>query len=98
MAIDKINFTSKLICLDKSIATNWEIKGFNIESIKVIEICGIIFIFAGTTKGKLLIIEEKTGRILINIRRKSCLNMLQILVEKQLLFSCHDDGTVVTIN
>lgn len=92
---EKIRFSSKLICLNESIDIMWEMKGYNIEALKVIEVYDNILVFIGTTKGELIIIEEPSGKILLNKRNNSCLNMIQILTESELLFCCYDNGTIV---
>lgn len=95
LPLEKINFSSKLICLNEFFEVKWELKGFNIECLHIIEISDNILICAGTTKGELIIIEEKTGRILFNKTNNSCVNAIRFIIEKRLLFCCHDDGTVI---
>ncbi|UCC20390.1 MAG: hypothetical protein JSV62_03620 [Promethearchaeota archaeon] len=93
--IQNIEFTSKLISLNEFLNINWELTGFNIESFKIKEFDKRTLIIAGTTKGKLLIIEEKSGRILFNKNYNSCINDIQIFMEKRILYSCHDDGRII---
>lgn len=93
--LEKIDFSSKLICLNESINIMWELKGCNIETLKVREIFDKTYVFIGTTKGELIIIEEHSGKIIFNRRNNSSLNMIQILIERGLLFCCHDDGTII---
>jgi len=91
---EKIDYTSNLICLNDSTDILWELKGYNFEVLKVIVINDKILVFAGTTKGNLMVIEEKTGKILFNKKKKSCINMIQFLIENKFLFCCYDDGTI----
>ncbi|MFX1500231.1 MAG: hypothetical protein ACFFDH_04615, partial [Promethearchaeota archaeon] len=93
--IKNIEFTSKLVCLNEDFDIKWELNGYNIECLQLKKSNTEILIIVGTTMGKLLIIEEKTGKILLNEKHDSCINMSQLCVEKRLLFSCHDDGTII---
>ncbi|MFX0040037.1 MAG: PQQ-binding-like beta-propeller repeat protein [Promethearchaeota archaeon] len=95
LQLENINFTSRLICLNESLDVNWELKGYNIECLKVIEIFSKILIFVGTTEGELIIIEEETGSIIYNNTINGCLNMIQILEEKKILFCCCDNGMII---
>ncbi|MFX0004885.1 MAG: PQQ-binding-like beta-propeller repeat protein [Candidatus Hodarchaeota archaeon] len=94
LQLENVNFTSKLICLNESLELNWELKGYNIECLKVIEIFSKIFIIAGTTKGELLIIEEETGSIIYNNTNNESLNKIQFFEEKKILFCCYDNGMI----
>jgi len=94
--LEKTEFTSQLICLDQSLSINWELIGYNIEFLNIIGKFDEFYIFAVTTKGELLIIEEQTGKILFNNIYNSCANMIQFLTKKRLLLSCFDDGTIIT--
>ncbi len=93
--IEEIEFTSNLICLNDSLKTNWKLIGYNIEFIRIIKKLDKLYILTGTTKGELLIIEEQTGKIIFNRNYKSCVNMAQLFINKNLLFSCHDDGKII---
>ena len=92
--IENIKYTSKLICINEYLDVKWELKGYNIEFLNFIEIHDRVLILAGTTKGELIIIEEQIGKILFNKNNYSCVNKIQFLIEKRLLFSCHDDGRI----
>ncbi len=94
LKVENINFTSKLIRINEFLEVKWELKGYNIECLHITEINKNTLVFAGTTKGELIIIEEKTGSILYNKTYKACLNMIQFIPEKNLLFCCYDDGTI----
>jgi len=91
---EKMYYTSKVICLNESTGILWELKGYNFEVLKVNVINDKILVFAGTTNGDLMIIEELTGKILFNKKKNSCINMIQFLVEYKFLFCCHDDGNI----
>ncbi len=92
--IENVKFTSKLICLNEFLDVKWELKGYNIEFLKFIEIPDMSLILVGTTKGELIIIEEQIGKILFNKNHYSCINKIQFLIENRFLFSCHDDGRI----
>jgi len=96
--IANIEFTSKLVCLNEYFNTLWELKGYNIEYLKAIKIYSRVLILVGTTKGDLIIINEQTGTMLSKINNNSCVNMIQLLIETGLLFSCYDDGTIAAHN
>ncbi|MFX1377444.1 MAG: hypothetical protein ACFFA0_16720 [Promethearchaeota archaeon] len=96
--IENLEFTSKLVCLNEYFETKWELKGYNVECLRIIKFYNRDLIIIGTTKGKLLIIEEQTGKIQFNGNYNSCVNMSQICIEERLIFSCHDDGTIITYN
>ncbi|MFW9989317.1 MAG: PQQ-binding-like beta-propeller repeat protein [Candidatus Odinarchaeota archaeon] len=93
--IQNIDFNSKLICLNEFFDTQWELNGYNIEYLKITKIDNTLLIIVGTTKGELMIIEEQTGNVKFYRNFNSCINMAQLCVEKHLLFSCHDDGTII---
>ncbi len=93
--LEIMNFSSKLICLNEILDVKWEIKGLNTECLNIIEICDRILICVGNTKGELFIIEEETGRILFKETYNSCLNSIQIILDKKMLFCSYDDGTVI---
>ncbi|UCD02320.1 MAG: WD40 repeat domain-containing protein [Promethearchaeota archaeon] len=94
--IENIEFTSNLVCINEFLNVKWEIKGTNIESLRIIENHNEILIIAGTTQGEFIIIEEKTGKKLFTKNNNSCINMIQFLIEKALVFTCHDNGTIIT--
>jgi WD40 repeat protein len=92
--IENFEFTSSLVCLNEFLDVKWEIKGKNIESLRIIEIHDKYLILAGTTKGELIIIEEERGKIIFTKNNNSCINMIQFIIEKVSLFICHDNGTI----
>ncbi len=94
LPIEKIEFTSNLICLNNSLKINWKLIGHNIEFLKIIENLDKLYILTGTTKGKLFIIDEQTGSIIFDRNYNSCVNMAHLIINKNLLFSCHDDGKI----
>ncbi|MFX1364372.1 MAG: hypothetical protein ACFFCE_00820 [Promethearchaeota archaeon] len=93
--IKNIEFTSKLACFNESFNTKWDLNGYNIECLKIRKIYERILIIVGTTKGNLLIIEEETGKIIFFGNYSSCINMTQICEEQRLIFTCHDNGTII---
>ncbi|MFX0137655.1 MAG: hypothetical protein ACFFDN_28710 [Candidatus Hodarchaeota archaeon] len=93
-SMKNIEFTSKLICINKFLDVRWEIKGKNIESLNVIDFHDKHLILAGTTNGEFIIIEEQTGKILFTKKNNSCINMIHFIIEKALIFICRDNGTI----
>ncbi|MFX1257602.1 MAG: hypothetical protein ACFFAN_07080, partial [Promethearchaeota archaeon] len=94
VSINKIQFSSKLVCIDENLNITWELKGKNCEFIGIFEKQQSFFAHIGTTKGEILIIDSVTGEIMIELKKKSSINMTQVLSDKNLLFSCHEDGTI----
>ncbi len=92
--IEDIKFTSKLICIDEDLETRWELVGKNIEYMEVLEKQESIYILLGTTSGELIIIDEKTGRIIFKMTKNSCINMVKNLTGKNILITCHDNGEI----
>ena len=72
----------------------WDLLGKNIEFIDLIEKQESLYILAGTTNGEILIIEESSGAILTEVNKDACTNMVKDLPERNLMFSCHDDGHI----
>ena len=87
-----------MVCLNEYFNTKWELKGYNIEYLTAIKIYSRVLILVGTTKGELIIINEQTGTMISKIINNSCVNMIQLLIDTELLFSCYDDGTIAAHN
>ncbi|MFX1315319.1 MAG: hypothetical protein ACFE9T_05610 [Promethearchaeota archaeon] len=92
--IENINFTSKLLYLNENLEIKWELKNKNIETINIFSRNKKNFIFLGTTLGELIILDENTGKILINLKNKSCLNSIKVHPNLNIIISCHDIGTL----
>ena len=92
--IEEIEFSSKITCINEHMTTVWSITGKNVEFIKVLEKQETQYVIAGTTVGEVLIIDADSGAILQEVNKKSCTNMVKALPDKNLLFSCHDDGHI----
>jgi WD40 repeat protein len=92
---ENIGFKSNLICINEFLDVIWEIKGYNIEFLDILEINNKNLILVGTTKGELILIEEKTAEILLYRNNNSCINMIQFHSEDKKLFCCHDNGSVI---
>ena len=92
--INDIHFTSKLICIDDKLNLNWEIQNKNVETMNRIRINQNNFIAFGTTKGELIIIDEKCGESLLNLNISSSVNDIKYESKSNLLISCHDNGTI----
>ncbi|MFX0041388.1 MAG: PQQ-binding-like beta-propeller repeat protein [Candidatus Hodarchaeota archaeon] len=92
---DKKNFfTSKLVYFDESLKQKWELKNKNIETIHIVKRNKRNLIFLGTTIGELIIVDEITGKILLNIKYKSCLNDIKYCLNLNYVIICHDNGTI----
>ncbi|MFX1411308.1 MAG: hypothetical protein ACFFA6_13240 [Promethearchaeota archaeon] len=94
--IEKINFTSKILYLNENLEVKWELKNKNIETITIFTRNKKNFILLGTTLGELIILDENTGKILINIKKKSCLNSIKVDPSLNVVIACHDIGTLFT--
>jgi WD40 repeat protein len=92
---EKISFTSKLVYLDEYLEQKWELKNKNIETIHIVERNKRNLIFLGTTMGELIIMDEITGKILLNIKYKSCLNAIKYCLNLNIIIACHDNGTII---
>jgi len=92
--IEKIEFSSKIVCINENLEIIWTLSGKNIEYIQIFEKQESLYILLGTTVGELLILNGNDGNILSEINKNSCLNMVQILNNVNLLFSCHDNGNI----
>jgi WD40 repeat protein len=92
---ENIEFESNLICINEFLDVVWEIKGYNIEFLDILEINAKNLILVGTTKGELILIEEETAEILLYRNNNSCINMIQFHSEDKTLFCCHDNGSVI---
>ena len=48
----------------------------------------------GTTKGNLILINESTGEINLNISNDSCINDIKWEPDSNRLFTCQDNGII----
>ena len=92
--MDKIEFSSKVTCIDNNLGVSWEIKGKNVECLNVLEKKGNSFALIGTTPGEILMIDNRTGEIIIENKKSSCINMVQVLSNENVIVSCDDDGQI----
>ena len=92
--IDNLEFNSKLMCFNQDLDISWEFNNINVETISHVILKGLNFVIIGTTKGKLLLIEDKTGKILAEITKKSCVNDVKFDLDSKTLITCHDDGSL----
>ena len=92
--IDDLEFNSKLMCFNQDFNINWEINNVNVETVSHVILKGYKFFIIGTTRGKILLIEDNTGKILIEIKKKSCVNDAKIDLDIKTLITCHDDGSL----
>ena len=91
---EKISFNSKLVYLDEYLEQQWELKNKNIETIEIVKRNKRNLLFLGTTMGELIIIDEISGKILLNIKYKSCLNAIKYCINLNTIIACHDNGTI----
>jgi WD40 repeat protein len=92
--IQKINFTSKLLYVDQNLNIKWELQNKNVEAILRFQVAGQSFIAIGTTKGQLLILDEKNGTIRFSINHNSCVNAIQYEPVNKMLIICLEDGLI----
>ncbi len=92
--IEDIEFSSKLMCLNQKLEKKWDITHINTECLIQTKIGSNSYIVLGTTKGKLLIIDEVSGKIITKIQKKSCLNDLKYDFNSNILIACHDNGSI----
>ena len=92
--VDDLEFNSKLMCFNQDFDIIWEINNINVEVVSRVMLEGISFFVIGTTRGKTLLIEDNTGKILTEIKKKSCVNDAKFDLDKKTLITCHDDGSL----
>jgi WD40 repeat protein len=92
--IEDIEFSSKLMCLNQKLEIKWEIAQINTECLIQTKIGLNNCIVLGTTKGKLLFIDEVSGKIITKIQKKSCINDLKYDLKSNILIACHDNGSI----
>jgi len=92
--IEDLEFSSKLMCLNQKLEKKWDIAHINTECLIQTKIGSNSYIVLGTTKGKLLIIDEVSGKIITKIQKKSCLNDLKYDLNSNTLIACHDNGSI----
>jgi len=92
--INEQQFSSKLTCLDINLDVKWELNNTNIEVIALCLSDPMNFIITGTTKGEIIIIDPREGKILTNLSTFSCVNDAKIDNLSNFFVSCHDDGSI----
>ncbi|MFX0076226.1 MAG: hypothetical protein ACFE96_12340 [Candidatus Hermodarchaeota archaeon] len=92
--IADIEFNSRLICLNSKFEKVWEIKNVNVETFIQIEIFTKKYVIAGTTKGKILVLESNSGHVIAEIDKYSCVNDICYDSKSNILLSCHDNGSI----
>ncbi len=92
--IDDLEFNSKLMCFNQDLNIIWEINNVNVETMLLIILKELKFVIIGTTKGKILLIEDDFGEILAEIKKKSCVNDAKLDIDTKTLITCHDDGSI----
>ena len=92
--IDDLEFNSKLMCFNQDLDIIWEINNVNVEALSHVTLKGLEFFIIGTTRGKTLLIEDNTGKILAEIKKKSCVNDTKFDLDTKILITCHDNGSL----
>jgi len=92
--LQHIQFTSKLVHINKDLEIIWELKNKNIEVIKRFQMHSRNFIAIGTTQGELIILDELSGNMRYNIKQDSCVNAIQYEKLANLLIICYENGTI----
>jgi len=92
--IDNLEFNSKMMCFNQDFDIIWDINNINVEVVSRVMLEGTSFFIIGSTRGKTLLIEDNTGKILIEIKKKSCVNDAKIDLDIKTLITCHDDGSL----
>jgi WD40 repeat protein len=92
--IQEMNFSSKLLCIDSNLEIAWELLNTNVEASCFFQIQGQKVIIIGTTKGEILLLDEKNGTLKFNINQKSIINSMQYEPITNLLITCNDDGQI----
>lgn len=92
--IEDIEFSSKVLCLNPNFEKKWEIENINLECFLQVNIFSNDYFIIGTTKGKILILEAGTGKIVAEVNKASCVNDIKYDLESNILISCHDNGSI----
>jgi len=92
--IDNLEFKSKVMCFNQDLDLIWEINNINVEVVSHVISEGFNFFIIGTTRGRILLIEDNTGKILAEIKKKSCVNDIKFNLDTKTLIACHDDGSL----
>jgi len=93
-SLNGLAFTSKLMYINHYLEILWEINNINVESLETFELKKKMYILVGTTKGTVILVDSSSGKILAEIKKHSCSNSVKYWSERQLIFSCHDDGSL----
>jgi WD40 repeat protein len=96
--IEEIEFISKIICMNEDLKIIWERKNINTEIVKYIQTPYQNFVGIGTTKGTFLILNEKNGELLAQLKSSSCLNDFQFVSESNQLIMGYDNGFIHSYN
>jgi len=91
---NKLKFKSKLLCLNDNLEIDWEHAGFNIETLKIIQ-TDLQSIFIGTTKGKLILLDENNGFIIDEINLSSSINKIEFWNNR--LYCVTRDGRLIIL-
>ena len=92
--MDKVEFSSKIVCIDNNLEVPWEIEGKNVECLNALEKNRNSLALVGTTPGEILMVDSNTGKILVENKNNSCINMVQALLDVKIIVSCDDDGQI----
>lgn len=94
LKIEDIEFSSKILCLNSQLEKIWDIKNINVECFIQAVILSKNYFIIGTTTGDVMVLEANTGNVVAETHKKSCVNDLKYDSELNVLFSCHDNGSI----
>lgn len=89
--LDEHQFRANCLCINNNREIVWELSGFNIEDLKIV----LPYVFLGTTKGTLLILNVENGTILNKIDLDSTINKVEIHENK--IFCGMKDNDVISL-
>jgi WD40 repeat protein len=92
--VNKIDFSSKILCMDSELEKKWEVESINLECFLQVELFSEKYLIIGDTKGKILILKAGSGIVVAELNKDSCVNDMKYDSEQSLLFSCHDNGSI----
>ncbi|MBN1802927.1 MAG: WD40 repeat domain-containing protein [Candidatus Lokiarchaeota archaeon] len=92
--LERLDFSSKICCVDNNLHVLWEINGFNVEALELVVLKTRTSIVAGTTKGEIVMIDPINGNYEKLLKAGSCVNDIMHVPKLGMMLSCHDDGQV----
>ncbi len=92
---NNIKYKSKLLCVNNALEIEWDLKGFNIEDLKIIK-SNLYHIILGTTTGKLIILDEMNGVISDEINLNSSPSKIEIV--DNILYCITKEGKIIVFS